>query len=72
MLRDDRPAARNVHLAFPAPYAGAVPSSTPPRSAPATATTARPGERPEYHPGYEGAFVLDPDANNVEVVDHHR
>ena len=31
-----------------------------------------PGERPEYHPGYEGAFVLDPDANNIEVVDHHR
>jgi catechol 2,3-dioxygenase-like lactoylglutathione lyase family enzyme len=31
-----------------------------------------PGERPEYHPGYYGAFVLDPDGNNVELVDHHR
>ena len=31
-----------------------------------------PGERPQYHPGYYGAFVLDPDGNNVEVVAHNR
>jgi catechol 2,3-dioxygenase-like lactoylglutathione lyase family enzyme len=31
-----------------------------------------PGFRPEYHEGYYGAFVLDPDGNNIEVVDHHR
>ena len=29
-------------------------------------------ERAIYHPGYYGAFVLDPDGNNVEVVNHHR
>ena len=29
-----------------------------------------PGERPQYHPGYYGAFVLDPDGNNVEAVCH--
>lgn len=28
-----------------------------------------PGERP-YHPGYFGAFVIDPDGNNIEVVFH--
>ena len=28
-----------------------------------------PGERP-YHPGYYGAFVIDPDGNNIEVVFH--
>ena len=28
-----------------------------------------PGER-GYHPGYYGAFVLDPDGNNVEAVYH--
>ena len=28
-----------------------------------------PGER-SYHPGYYGAFVLDPDGNNVEAVHH--
>jgi predicted lactoylglutathione lyase len=27
-----------------------------------------PGERPQYHPGYYAAFVLDPDGHNVEVV----
>ena len=29
-----------------------------------------PGPRPIYHPGYYGAFVLDPDGNNVECVCH--
>jgi catechol 2,3-dioxygenase-like lactoylglutathione lyase family enzyme len=31
-----------------------------------------PGERPEYHEGYYAAFVLDPDGNNIEVVNHNR
>jgi catechol 2,3-dioxygenase-like lactoylglutathione lyase family enzyme len=31
-----------------------------------------PGERAVYHPGYYGAYVLDPDGNNVEVVNHNR
>ncbi len=31
-----------------------------------------PGERPVYHPGYYGAFVLDPDGNNIEAVFHNR
>jgi catechol 2,3-dioxygenase-like lactoylglutathione lyase family enzyme len=29
-----------------------------------------PGLRPEYHPTYYGAFVIDPDGNNVEAVCH--
>jgi len=29
-----------------------------------------PGLRPQYHPGYYGAFVLDPDGNNLEAVCH--
>ena len=29
-----------------------------------------PGRRPIYHPGYYGAFVLDPDGNNIEAVCH--
>lgn len=28
-----------------------------------------PGPRP-YHPDYYGAFVLDPDGNNIEAVNH--
>jgi catechol 2,3-dioxygenase-like lactoylglutathione lyase family enzyme len=29
-----------------------------------------PGLRPHYHQNYYGAFVLDPDGNNVEAVYH--
>ncbi|MGM8060631.1 VOC family protein [Vogesella indigofera] len=29
-----------------------------------------PGLRPHYHPHYYGAFVLDPDGHNIEVVCH--
>jgi predicted lactoylglutathione lyase len=62
---------RNVHVAFPggedqvrrfhrlATNAG-------------YASNGAPGERPQYHPGYYGAYVFDPDGHNVEVVDHHR
>jgi catechol 2,3-dioxygenase-like lactoylglutathione lyase family enzyme len=31
-----------------------------------------PGERAIYHQGYYGAYVLDPDGNNIEVVNHNR
>jgi catechol 2,3-dioxygenase-like lactoylglutathione lyase family enzyme len=31
-----------------------------------------PGERSRYHAGYYAAYVLDPDGNNIEVVNHHR
>jgi catechol 2,3-dioxygenase-like lactoylglutathione lyase family enzyme len=29
-----------------------------------------PGLRPQYHPDYYGAFVLDPDGHNIEAVCH--
>jgi catechol 2,3-dioxygenase-like lactoylglutathione lyase family enzyme len=29
-----------------------------------------PGLRPQYHASYYGAFVLDPDGNNIEAVCH--
>jgi catechol 2,3-dioxygenase-like lactoylglutathione lyase family enzyme len=29
-----------------------------------------PGVRAHYHPNYYGAFVLDPDGNNIEAVCH--
>lgn len=30
-----------------------------------------PGLRPQYHPNYYGAFVIDPDGHNVEAVCHY-
>ena len=29
-----------------------------------------PGLRPDYHENYYGAFVLDPDGHNIELVKH--
>jgi catechol 2,3-dioxygenase-like lactoylglutathione lyase family enzyme len=29
-----------------------------------------PGPRPQYHADYYGAFVIDPDGNNIEAVCH--
>jgi catechol 2,3-dioxygenase-like lactoylglutathione lyase family enzyme len=31
-----------------------------------------PGERPEHHSGYYAAYVLDPDGNDIEAVNHNR
>ena len=31
-----------------------------------------PGLRSHYHPGYYGAFILDPDGHNIEAVFHDR
>jgi len=42
------------------------------RQAPHFAYNGEPGERPDYHDGYYAAFVLDPDGNNIEVVNHNR
>jgi catechol 2,3-dioxygenase-like lactoylglutathione lyase family enzyme len=72
LLRDDRPLTEHVHLAFPADADDTV------RAFHAAALAAdyedhgTPGERAVYHPGYYGAFVLDPDGHNVEVVNHNR
>jgi predicted lactoylglutathione lyase len=30
----------------------------------------KPGLRPHYHDNYYGAFVFDPDGNNIEAVCH--
>jgi hypothetical protein len=39
---------------------------------PAIASDGAPGARPRYRRDYYGAFLLDPDGNNVEVVNHNR
>ena len=60
----------NVHIAFAADdreqvdafYAAALEAGGRDNGAP--------GPRPEYSAGYYGAFVLDPDGNNVEAVHH--
>jgi catechol 2,3-dioxygenase-like lactoylglutathione lyase family enzyme len=62
----------NVHLAFPGSENSAVDAFHRVATDAGYRDNGPPGERPMYHPGYYGAFVLDPDGNNVEVVSHNR
>ena len=63
---------RAAHLAFPALDRATVDAFHRAAVGAGYRDNGPPGERPEYHPGYYGAFVLDPDGNNVEVVFHDR
>ena len=61
---------RESHIAFDAPTRDAVREFCQ-RAIDAGAEVLHPPrEWPEYHPGYYGAFVRDPDGNNVEAVCH--
>ena len=71
LVRED-PVTENVHLAFPAPDLQTVEAFHRAALAAGAPDNGAPGERPEYHPGYYGAYALDPDGNNVEAVWHDR
>jgi catechol 2,3-dioxygenase-like lactoylglutathione lyase family enzyme len=71
-LVESEPVTENVHLAFAASDDATVDEFHHVAVAAGYRDNGAPGERPEYHPGYYGAYVLDPDGNNVEVVNHHR
>jgi catechol 2,3-dioxygenase-like lactoylglutathione lyase family enzyme len=62
----------HVHMAFPAGDNATVDAFHRVALEAGYRDNGAPGERPAYHPGYYGAFVLDPDGNNVEVVCHNR
>lgn len=70
LIPAERPADRELHLAFAAPdrahvrafHAAAVGIDAEILNAPRVF--------PEYHPDYYGAFVRDPDGHNVEAVCH--
>jgi catechol 2,3-dioxygenase-like lactoylglutathione lyase family enzyme len=62
----------NLHLAFPAPNRAAVDEFHRVAIEAGYRDNGAPGERRTYHEGYYGAYVLDPDGNNVEAVFHDR
>jgi catechol 2,3-dioxygenase-like lactoylglutathione lyase family enzyme len=62
----------NLHMAFPAAEDAAVQAFHEAATGAGFRSRGEPGERPQYHPGYYAAYVLDPDGNNIEVVNHHR
>jgi catechol 2,3-dioxygenase-like lactoylglutathione lyase family enzyme len=62
----------NLHMAFPTDDDADVQRFHEAATSAGYASKGPPGERPRYHPGYYAAYVLDPDGNNIEVVNHHR
>lgn len=66
------PVSEHLHMAFPGEDNAAVDAFHAAALAAGARDNGAPGERPVYHPGYYGAFVLDPDGHNVEVVCHNR
>lgn len=58
-----------VHLAFQAADTASVDAFHRAGLAVGARSNGAPGLRP-YHPGYYGAFLLDPDGNNIEAVHH--
>jgi predicted lactoylglutathione lyase len=66
---DQRAAETHVHLAFQAADRETVERFHAAGLTAGGRDNGAPGERP-YHPGYYGAFLLDPDGNNIEAVYH--
>lgn len=61
---------RECHLAFAATDRASVRAFFDAAVARGADVLHEPAEHPEYHPSYYGAFVRDPDGNNVEAVCH--
>ncbi len=61
---------RESHIAFAAPDRAGVRAFFDAAVAAGAEVLHEPRVWPEYHPGYYGAFVRDPDGNNVEAVCH--
>jgi catechol 2,3-dioxygenase-like lactoylglutathione lyase family enzyme len=61
---------RESHLAFRSPSRESVDAFRDAAVSVGSVVLHEPRVWPEYHPGYYGVFVRDPDGNNVEAVHH--
>jgi len=59
-----------IHIALVSPDRATVDAFHAAAIAAGARDNGAPGPRPIYHPGYYGAFVIDPDGNNLEAVCH--
>jgi predicted lactoylglutathione lyase len=59
-----------LHLAFTARSRAEVRAFYEAAIAAGGADNGPPGLRPNYHPNYYGAFVIDPNGHNIEAVCH--
>ena len=67
---DEHAAAGSVHLAFYAPDRAAVGDFHVFGMSAGGRDNGPPGLRPHYHADYYAAYLIDPDGNNVEAVNH--
>jgi catechol 2,3-dioxygenase-like lactoylglutathione lyase family enzyme len=65
------PRGTGIHVAFQASDRATVDAFHAAGLAAGGIDNGPPGIREEYHPTYYGAFVHDPDGNNIEAVCHH-
>jgi len=63
-------APSSVHLALSATDRAAVDGFHKAALAAGATDNGAPGLRPDYHPDYYAAFVIDPEGNNLEAVCH--
>jgi catechol 2,3-dioxygenase-like lactoylglutathione lyase family enzyme len=70
IARRDRGPDSGVHVAFTAEDRETVDAFHAAALAAGGTENGEPGVREIYHPHYYGAFVLDPDGNNIEAVCH--
>lgn len=61
---------RGMHIAFVARTRAEVDAFHAAALAAGATDNGAPGLRPQYHPHYYGAFVIDPDGHNIEAVCH--
>jgi catechol 2,3-dioxygenase-like lactoylglutathione lyase family enzyme len=64
------PSSGKVHVAFTSADRKTVDAFHAAALAAGGKDNGKPGLRPQYHPNYYGAFVFDPDGNNIEAVTH--
>jgi catechol 2,3-dioxygenase-like lactoylglutathione lyase family enzyme len=69
-VTEDTPNEPRLHVAFRAERREQVDEFHKAALAAGGRDNGPPGLRPHYHPDYYGAFVLDPDGHNIEVVCH--
>lgn len=70
-LSEDTASSESRHIAFTARSRAEVDAFYKAALAAGGRDNGAPGLRPHYHPNYYGAFVFDPDGNNVEAVCHN-
>jgi catechol 2,3-dioxygenase-like lactoylglutathione lyase family enzyme len=69
-IEAERSRATEVHVAFEAPDRATVDAFHAAALEAGGTDNGAPGVRAIYHPDYYGAYVLDPDGNNIEAVCH--